>query len=220
MNKRPAPSDLLATSGRILDVAEGLAQTRGFNGFSYADIAAQLKITKASLHYHFATKADLGRALIMRYTENFAAALALIDAADAPNTLSRYVQLYEQLLVRDRMCLCGMLAAEYSTLPAAMQKELRGFFDTNERWLTETLERARAAGALRFDGAGLEAARTLTAGLEGAMLLARSYGEPARFSAIAQRLLADLGVARPGVARASRRASPARRSVATRRASA
>jgi len=47
-------------------VAERLVQVRGFNGFSYADIAAELHITKASLHYHFATKADLGEALIAR----------------------------------------------------------------------------------------------------------------------------------------------------------
>ena len=48
------------TASRILDVAERLAQTQGYNGFSYADIAAELGITKASLHYHFASKADLG----------------------------------------------------------------------------------------------------------------------------------------------------------------
>ena len=55
------------TATRILDVAERLAQTRGFNGFSYADIAAEVGITKAALHYHFATKAGLGQALIGRY---------------------------------------------------------------------------------------------------------------------------------------------------------
>ena len=53
------------TASRVLDVAERLVQVRGFNGFSYADIAAELHITKASLHYHFATKADLGEALVM-----------------------------------------------------------------------------------------------------------------------------------------------------------
>jgi hypothetical protein len=52
------------TAARILDVAERLAQVRGFNGFSYADIAAELGITKAALHYHFASKADLGEALM------------------------------------------------------------------------------------------------------------------------------------------------------------
>jgi TetR/AcrR family transcriptional repressor of nem operon len=185
------------TAPRILDVAERLAQTRGFNGFSYADIAAELRMTKASLHYHFATKAELGRALIVRYSGRFEVALAAILAPDAQLTLSRYVHLYEDMLVRDRMCLCGMFAAEYSTLPAAMQSELRRFFDRNESWLAKTLERGRAAGALHFDGAPLEAARTLTAALEGAMMLARSYEEPARFTRTARYLLAALGIRRP-----------------------
>src|SRR2546425_1165151 len=63
------------TAQRILDVAERLVQTQGFNGFSYADIAAELGITKASLHYHFATKAALGSALITRYGAEFGRAL-------------------------------------------------------------------------------------------------------------------------------------------------
>src|ERR1700676_2907376 len=94
------------TAQRILDVAERLAQTRGFNGFSYADIAAELGMTKASLHYHFAAKADLGCALIVGYGRRFEAALAEIASANLQVTLCRYVQLYEDVLVRDRMCLC------------------------------------------------------------------------------------------------------------------
>lgn len=75
--KAVTPSE---TAARILDIAERLAQTRGFNGFSYADISSELGITKASLHYHFATKATLGRALLLRYSEKFEAALTAIDA--------------------------------------------------------------------------------------------------------------------------------------------
>ena len=74
-------SDDAGTASRILDVAEQLVQVRGFNGFSYADIAAELHITKAALHYHFAGKADLGEALITRYASRFAEALARADAS-------------------------------------------------------------------------------------------------------------------------------------------
>src|SRR5436305_13162471 len=97
------------TSQRILDVAERLVQTGGFNGFSYADIAAALHVTKASVHYHFPAKADLGRRLIERYEANFLAALARIDAQgkDAPDKLKRYAGLYEAVLRDNRMCLCG-----------------------------------------------------------------------------------------------------------------
>src|SRR5262245_32395697 len=107
----------------ILDIAEQLVQTRGYNGFSYADIAARLGVTKASLHYHFASKAELGRALIARYHEVFGAALEAIDQRpdEAPKKLRQYVDLYDGVMRNDRMCLCGMLAAEYATLPAPMQ---------------------------------------------------------------------------------------------------
>ncbi|MDP2026901.1 TetR/AcrR family transcriptional regulator [Sulfuriferula sp.] len=41
-----------------------MVQRRGFNDFSYADIANEVGIRKASLHHHFPTKTDLGLALI------------------------------------------------------------------------------------------------------------------------------------------------------------
>jgi len=182
------------TSQRILDVAERLVQTRGFNGFSYADIAGALEVTKASLHYHFPTKAELGTRLIARYERAFLAALGEIDrsAGDAPEKLARYAKIYADVLRNNRMCLCGMLAAEYTTLPKPMKDEMRHFFDENERWLVAVLEEGRRSGALKFAGSALDVARALVGALEGAMMLARSYGEVARFEAVAGRLLGEL----------------------------
>jgi TetR/AcrR family transcriptional repressor of nem operon len=200
---RPIPVAAPETPDRILAVAERLAQTRGFNGFSYADIAPALAITKASLHYHFATKAELGRALIRRYAERFDGALDALDAlADPRERIHGYLRLWESVLVQDRMCLCGMLAAEYQTLPPTMQQELRRFFDRNEAWLAKTLEEGRKARRLAFTGSAAEAASALTAALEGAMLLARAYEQPARFAAITERLIA--GLAAPERATGSR----------------
>ena len=182
------------TSQRILDIAERLVQTRGFNGFSYADIAASLGVTKASLHYHFPAKAELGKRLIGRYEKNFLAALEAIDRAgkSSPDKLRRYAAIYAEVLRDDRMCLCGMLAAEYATLPKPMQKEIKHFFDENERWLVTVLEAGRRAGELKFTGPARELAGVLVGSLEGAMMLARSYGEVSRFSAVADRLIAGL----------------------------
>ena len=111
------------TATRILDIAEYLVQTRGFNAFSYADVADALDVTKASLHYHFATKAELGGCLIERYRTSFLCALDRIDEkhVDAVSKLTAYVRIYADVLEHDRMCLCGMLAAEYATLPAPMR---------------------------------------------------------------------------------------------------
>jgi TetR/AcrR family transcriptional regulator, transcriptional repressor for nem operon len=193
---------LRSTSGtaeRILDVAERLVQTRGFNGFSYADVAAELGITKASLHYHFPTKEKLGSALISRYRKAFLEALERIDSsgpADPRRRLRRYVQLYVDVLRKHRMCLCGMLAADQATLPKAMKDGVKEFFDANESWLFKTLEEGRKARALRFEGSAHEAAWLLVASLEGAMLVAQSYGDVSRFESASERLLAELGTKR------------------------
>ena len=182
------------TSARILDAAERLVQVRGFNGFSYADVAAELGITKAALHYHFAGKADLGAALISRYASRFANSLAEIDAVGgvASTRLARYANLYEQVLSDRKMCLCGMLAAEYQTLPQAMQHAVIAFLDANETWLEGVLESGRAEGSLQFTGPAADTARMIIGGLEGAMLVARPYGDVGRFQAAAANLLAAL----------------------------
>jgi TetR/AcrR family transcriptional regulator, transcriptional repressor for nem operon len=198
----------------ILDVAERLAQSQGYNGFSYADIAAELQVTKASLHYHFASKALLGRALIERYDALFQAALAAIDdEAEGPQRkLERYAALYHSVLSNQRMCLCGMLAAEYATLPAPMQQGLTQFFDANERWLTKVLKDGLRSAAFTFREPANQRARLLLGALEGAMLVARSYGDARRFELAASCLLADLRVDREPAPRPVTRRSAARRS--------
>jgi TetR/AcrR family transcriptional repressor of nem operon len=175
-------------------VAERLAQTRGFNGFSYADVAAELKISKPSLHYHFPSKAELGEALIERYAARFADALAAIDdrGDGAAAKLDAYADIYADVLKEQRMCLCGMLAADYDTLPAPMRDAVVRFFDENETWLTRVLEQGVEEGALHLSGSPSEAAQAIVGGLEGALLIARPYGSVARFEASATRLLTSL----------------------------
>ena len=186
--------DRSSTAERILDIAERLVQTRGFNGFSYADISAELGITKASLHYHFATKDELGSQLIIRYCAAFAEALDTIDQAggSAPGKLHAYAKLYENVLREDRMCLCGMLAAESRTLSKAMQGHLHEFFVANERWLARVVEQGRTSGELRFAGPAVDQARLLIVALEGAMLVARGFADPSRFAGAAARLLEQM----------------------------
>ena len=191
------------TAERILDSAERFVQSRGFNGFSYADVARELGITKASLHYHFSSKAELGEALIGRYAARFADALEQIDAGggDAPAKLAAYARIYADVLREKRMCLCGMLAADYDTLPEPMRDAVRRFFEENEAWLTDVIEQGELEGSLQLgDGSAREGAQALVGGLEGALLIARPYGEVARFETAATRLLTSLA----GAARTTR----------------
>ena len=186
------------TAQRILDIAERLMQVRGYNGFSYADIAEAIGLTKASLHYHFPSKAELGRRLMERYAENFLIALAAIDAACAGprEKLERYVSIYTDVLASNRMCLCGMLAAEYATLPKSVKAEVTRFFDANETWLAGVLEEGKRSKSIKAGVPSIETSRTMIATLEGAMMLARTYDDVERFDRTAQRLLADLSGSR------------------------
>jgi TetR/AcrR family transcriptional regulator, transcriptional repressor for nem operon len=193
-------TDTNDTAARILDIGERLVQVRGFNGFSYADVASELDMTKAALHYHFPGKAELGRALIARYTQRFAEALAEIDAhiPEAPDKLAAYAGLYSEVLRGHRMCLCGMLAAEYQTLPEPMRDAVIAFIDANEAWVENVLSEGQRAGSIALAGTASDAARLIVSGLEGAMLVARPYGDLARFDTAAEGLLA--GFAPPGMA--------------------
>jgi TetR/AcrR family transcriptional regulator, transcriptional repressor for nem operon len=188
---RPEPVD---TATRILDLAEELVQTRGFSGFSYADVAARLDVTPASLHYHYATKADLGEALIRRYRERFMSALEAVEvrSAQAPAMLDAYARIYADVLRLKRMCLCGMLAAGYETLPEPMRQEVVQFFDENEAWLVRVLEQGRTAGTIAFNGSASVVAQSIISGLEGALLIARPYGDVSRFERAANRLLSGV----------------------------
>jgi TetR/AcrR family transcriptional repressor of nem operon len=182
------------TAERVLDIAERLVQVRGFSNFSYADIATELGITKASLHYHYPGKAELGEALIIRYAERFNQALDDIEAnlPDARAKLEAYADLYAGVLRNERMCMCGILAAEYQTLPHAMQSEVIRFFDENRKWLAKVLKEGKADGTLSYRGRADDVAQGILSTLEGAMLVARPYGDLARFHAAAKQLLDGL----------------------------
>jgi TetR/AcrR family transcriptional regulator, transcriptional repressor for nem operon len=188
-------SNNIHTSQQILDIAQRLVQTRGFNAFSYADIAAALSVSKASLHYHFASKSELGVRLIERYQDEFERTLGKInvEGGGPAARLRRYVDIYARVLADERMCLCGMLAAEFVTLPKTMQAALDRYFELNERWLAVVLEEGRADGCLRFMGSAAEAAQFIIGSLEGSMMMARAHGGMARFDATTRRLLADFG---------------------------
>jgi TetR/AcrR family transcriptional regulator, transcriptional repressor for nem operon len=186
--------DESGTASRILDVAEELVQTRGFDGFSYAHVAAELGVTSPSLHYHFGSKAELGEALIERYAARFLEALSGIerDGANSLAKLGAYARVYGDVLRRRRMCLCGMLAAGYDTLPDGMRGAVIQFFDENERWLARVLEEGSRDGSVAFAGDARDVAQSIISGLEGAMLVARPYGDAARFDVAARRILDGL----------------------------
>src|SRR5208337_1164864 len=109
------------TKSAILDVAQELLQTRGFNAFSIKDLADRVRIRTSSIHYYFPTKADLCRALISRHRQRVADVLAQLDqqVSEPRKRLERFVSVFQSTIdAGNRMCPFGMLAADSETLEA------------------------------------------------------------------------------------------------------
>lgn len=171
------------TRTALLDAAQELAQTRGYNAFSYRDLSKRVGVKTASIHYWFPTKGDLGCELMSRYHSRFMEALTAIDRRrwGARRKLEAFAGLFRAALMKgDRMCLCGMMAGEFATLPAAVQREVRAFFEAAERWLAGVLWAGRKERELKFEGTPEATARVLFSSLEGAMMAARAFGDEER----------------------------------------
>ncbi|MBY5931487.1 TetR/AcrR family transcriptional regulator [Tateyamaria omphalii] len=161
----------------IMDVAERMIRTHGYNGFSFREIAAEVGVKSASVHYHFATKADLAAAVARRFRERFEAELAERSTADS-NPLSDWRDLFRGALADDGlMCLCGILAVGGNDLPLEVAQEARQFM----------LDGIDAISNL--DGFSAEDGARIMAQLEGAMLLARSLGDPTVFDKATRHLV-------------------------------
>ena len=175
------PKQRSETADQILDLAETLIQTRGYSAFSYQDIADGLGIRKASIHYHFHSKADLGIAVIERYIGRFDAALTTIADDQSQSSMAMldyYVQPYLQFAsTPDRVCLSGALAGEMLALPPAMRERVDFFFKTHQAWLTKILRRGVTRGEFKLVAPASKVARFVFGALQGALLVKRTTND-------------------------------------------
>jgi len=170
-----------STADTILDVAEMLIQTRGYNAFSYNDIATKLGIRKPSVHYHFPTKAELGLAVVNRYIARIEGGLTALMAdpdLSAMDVLAGYTGPFLEFAdTPDRICLCGVLAGEILALPTELRATVEAFFVRHQMWLARILQRGLDGGDFHFTAPPDKMARTLFGALQGALLVKRATGQ-------------------------------------------
>jgi TetR/AcrR family transcriptional repressor of nem operon len=157
----------------VMVAAKATVQAHGYNALSFRELAKEVGIKSASVHYHFPTKGDLGAALARRYTEDGASYLEqLLATSDDPIwCIDRYTEIFRSALANDnRMCLCGIMSAELDDLPSEVRTEVDKFAAMNVGWLTKVLSRARPSAS---DQDLREHAMAIFAAIEGAQLIAR-----------------------------------------------
>lgn len=158
-------------------------QHSGLSSLSFRTLAEKVGVKSASVHYHFPAKPDLARALIEKYSSDFATVLSEIDRREQKpaKKLEAFVDIFEDVLKEDKFCLCGMMAAEVSNLDDSSRKLLDDYFENAEAWLSKIFETNAEKTTSTLKPKVL--AKIVLSGLEGAILIDRIEGDSARLRA-------------------------------------
>lgn len=164
------------TKERIMEAARLTVQDLGYSGLSFRELAKDVGIKSASIHYYFATKGELGATLANHYTafyEDYLEGL-LTQGLDVETCMTRYTDVFADTLRKDnRLCLAGMLGAERNQLPEEVQTEVVKYGEMNERWLARVLA-IRNPDALEENK---RLARAIYAAVQGAQLIAHTRND-------------------------------------------
>jgi TetR/AcrR family transcriptional regulator, transcriptional repressor for nem operon len=160
----------------ILAAAKLMAQSHGYAGLNFRDLAEQVGIKAASIYYYFPSKAELATAVAKRYWEDDAAYLeSLLKTSPKPlAALRRYPETFRWALENDnRICLCSFMSAQFDDLPNEVKTEVQTFADVNIAWLKKTLIAANVVAPREAE----KRARAIYSGIVGAQLVARGRAD-------------------------------------------
>lgn len=184
------------TRTALLNSAESAARRMGYDGFSYADLADEVGIRKASIHHHFPTKAALATALMQRYFTTLEAVCADIDETEAigAGRLRMLIAQYRTALDEGKsLCLCVSFSISRDKLPPGVIDEIGQFRRMMIGWITKAFEVAERDGSVSQMATPHLEATALLPLLEGAQLTARVEEDVALFDDATRLLLARLG---------------------------
>ncbi|WP_424136219.1 TetR/AcrR family transcriptional regulator [Roseomonas chloroacetimidivorans] len=185
-----------STSERIIDEARRLIMTRGYNGFSYADVAEVIGVRKASIHHHFPGKSDLAKAVVEQSRAVIRLQVEQLAEAEpeASAQLRAYATYWERCIADNTapFCVAAMLAAELPSLPDDLAASVRLHFADLTGWLARLLALGVRQGSVSLVRSPAEEADAFMSAIYGAMLSARAFGEPERFTAITETLLSRI----------------------------
>jgi TetR/AcrR family transcriptional repressor of nem operon len=184
------------TADRILDTAHSLMVDRGYAAFSYADIAEQLSVSKATIHHHFPSKEELAVAVLRRHRFRLVENLAALDGAVAAplERLRLYMRHWETCIRKktEPMCIAALLGAEMPSLPMDVAKETSLHFVALHGWLQKTIELGIKQKSIHPTQTASTEADVVMATVHGAMISARAYPSAKVFGQIVDATLERL----------------------------
>lgn len=181
--------DVASKRDELLDAAEDRIRLGGYHAVSFRDLADDLGIKSASVHYYFRHKEGLVLAVVERYAARFFDALAReSEAATLPiEHMTAFCRIYRQTLeCSEKACLCGVLGAEGQGLPRDLMQAVAQFFTANIDWVAKALGRSMPPRARQ------RRASKIVAALQGGMMLASTMGNIGILDDVIAEILNDL----------------------------
>ena len=164
------------TKERIVEIAEHLIMSRGYNGFSYKDISSELNVKNAAIHYHFPSKTDLGIAVVRNARSRVSKWHNMITNREISpvDMLNLYFKTnIDYLKSEEYVCLGGALETDFHTFPEDMQNEIKKYASELIQWMATLLVSGRDKNLLSFSGAAEDKAIFILSSVKGALQTAR-----------------------------------------------
>lgn len=181
------------TKTEALNLAKEYLQTLGFNGFSFQTIADSLGIKKASLHYYFSSKEDMGIALLEDYEEGHKTWAKKVQELPSKVKLEKMVKGFCSLSAKHNMiCPVGSFTSDFYSVSPKMKKKLQQFHFLIRDWLVETIEQGKKEGTIKKTTDSTLAADLFLTTLQGGVQVARIRGEQESLKKMLEALLDQL----------------------------
>ncbi|TXI79934.1 MULTISPECIES: TetR/AcrR family transcriptional regulator [unclassified Cupriavidus] len=183
---------------QLLAHALELIQRRGYNGFSYRDLAELVGVKTSSIHYYFPSKDDLVLEAVRQYSAQASERIHAIDTSlPLPEQARRYLDPLHDKIERGQACLCEMLSAEVVNVSDDVRTQLQAHFRMNEGWIARLLERAEAERGRPFPVPAQALAKVVYGAVQNGVVTARMSGSTDRFDAAADLLVGAVTEASP-----------------------
>jgi len=181
----------MSTRESIIQLADQLIRDKGYNAFSFYDIAKTLGIKNASIHYYFPGKAQLGIAVIEHHSQRLQVLKQGVAGLPPLEKVKAFVHTYAQTHLEERICLVGSLASALHTLEPAIGQQLKTYSKEVLDWLEEVLEEGKQTADFSFTLPARTKALMIITNLLAALQLTRLTGAH-DFNTIAETIIQEL----------------------------
>lgn len=167
----------MTTKENLLKLANDLILEKGFNGFSFYDLAKTLDIKTASIHYHFPSKTDLGIAVIRQQSESFIALQAANEKKDPVTKLEAFFSMYSRHKSKGTVCLVGSLCTDLYAIDPVLEEALTPLVESILDWVTNILKEGKRKGVFHFSAAPRTKALLIITNMLGILQVSRITGK-------------------------------------------